>query len=55
MISIKNAHLRNILDLDVNPNKPYQIATGGKDCLVKFWDVRKTSAPIIVLSGHTHW
>jgi WD40 repeat protein len=52
---IRNAHLRAVLDVDVNPNKPYQIATGSRDGVAKFWDLRKTSSPLVALSGHTHW
>lgn len=38
-----------------NPNKPWCIATGGDDFHVKCWDLRKTTAPLSVLSGHSHW
>uniref|UniRef100_A0A6A7GAG6 Protein TSSC1-like n=1 Tax=Hirondellea gigas TaxID=1518452 RepID=A0A6A7GAG6_9CRUS len=53
---IENAHRQLIRDIDYNPNKPYHIVTGGEDRAVKFWDLRKSSHPLIVLSGsHTHW
>jgi len=37
------------------PNKPHQLATGGDDCRVKFWDTRKFKEPIKALSEHSHW
>eukprot|EP00494_Astrolonche_serrata_P005664 UN05681 len=53
--TIKNAHNDLILSVDYNPNKPYQIASSGRDRVVKFWDLRKPKHPIKVLSGHNHW
>jgi WD40 repeat protein len=42
--------------LDYNPNKPHQLATGGDDCAIKFWDLRNTNAPILEHSNlHSHW
>lgn len=41
--------------LSYNCNKPWHLASGGDDCRVKIWDLRKTSAPVKVLEGHTHW
>ncbi|KAJ3023751.1 Protein tssc1 [Thoreauomyces humboldtii] len=41
--------------IDHNPNMPHNIATGGTDCAVRFWDIRNPSAPIKELSDHTHW
>jgi len=46
---IKNAHTLNITDIDFNPNKQYCIITGGEDCQIKFWDVRKPNLPLKVL------
>eukprot|EP00828_Plagiopyla_frontata_P017089 TRINITY_DN2225_c0_g1_i1.p1 TRINITY_DN2225_c0_g1~~TRINITY_DN2225_c0_g1_i1.p1 ORF type:complete len:284 (-),score=53.77 TRINITY_DN2225_c0_g1_i1:95-946(-) len=48
--SIKNAHSLNILDMDFSPNKQYYMITGGEDLMIKFWDIRKTSLPVKVLS-----
>lgn len=36
-------HRYGVTDLDYNPNKPHMLVTSGKDGLIKFWDLRKTS------------
>ncbi|KAA0192788.1 hypothetical protein HAZT_HAZT009180 [Hyalella azteca] len=53
--SIENAHTHTCRDLDFNPNLQYNLATCGDDCTSKFWDIRKTTAPLLVLGHHTHW
>ena len=53
--SIPTAHGLCTRDLDYNPNKPYCFLSGGDDGKIKFWDYRKTNAPLKVLSGHSHW
>jgi len=53
--SIENAHAQLIRDLDFNPNKQYVIASCGDDCKAKFWDVRKTTEPLLVIAQHSHW
>ena len=40
VVDIQGAHMYSIKDLDYNPNRPYFVATGGEDGLVKFWDLR---------------
>ncbi|KAJ3296795.1 Protein tssc1 [Borealophlyctis nickersoniae] len=52
---IPNAHTVAIKDVDYNPNKPYNIATGGDDCKIRFWDVRNCDKPLKEISDHTHW
>ena len=52
---IAPAHSSRILDMDYNPNKPYNLVTAGQDCTVKFWDVRKERTPLKVLRDFTHW
>lgn len=42
-------------DIDVNSNKPYFIATGGDDCMLKFWDIRNYSKPVLTRKDHSHW
>jgi EARP and GARP complex-interacting protein 1 len=37
-------HRYGVTDLDYNPNKPHMMVTSGKDGLIKFWDLRKTSS-----------
>ena len=53
---IDNAHSQLVRDVDFNPNKQYYMATCGDDCLVKFWDVRDTTAPVSTINDqHSHW
>lgn len=53
--SIKGAEHGAVRDVDCNPNKPYQLVSGGDDGKVRFWDYRAPSAPLKVLPGHAHW
>ena len=46
---IRQAHNREINDLDFNPNKQYYFVTASEDGLVKFWDLRKNNLPVKVL------
>jgi len=48
---IKNAHTLNVTDLDFNPNKQWCIITGGEDCQIKFWDIRKPALPLKTLDN----
>ncbi len=56
---LENAHKAGgACDFDHNPNRLHTLATGGKDCALKFWDTRKTtkdSQPISIMLGHSHW
>lgn len=52
---IENSHGQLVRNLDFNPNKQYYLASCGDDCKTKFWDVRNSSQPLIVLSDHSHW
>ncbi|KAF9206842.1 U3 small nucleolar RNA-associated protein [Podila verticillata] len=54
--AITDAQPSLLLCIDYNPNRPFQIATGGDDCKVRIWDVRDTSkGPIMSIQDHTHW
>jgi WD40 repeat protein len=56
--TISNCHkYGGITDLQYNPNKPYVIVTGGKDTLLKFWDIRstKTQPLLTARGGHNHY
>lgn len=44
-----------VRDVDCNPNKPYQLASGGDDGKVRFWDYRSPASALKVLPGHAHW
>ncbi|KAF9433717.1 Protein tssc1 [Entomortierella beljakovae] len=53
--AIKDLQPALLLCIDYNPNRPFQIATGGDDCKVRIWDVRDpTSGPIMTIQDHTH-
>ncbi len=52
---IEAAHGQLVRDLDFNPNRQYHLASCGDDCKAKFWDVRKATEPVKVLSDHSHW
>lgn len=50
------AHRYGVTAIDYNPNKPYVLATGGQDGLVKFWDMRSAKTPLLVArGGHSHY
>ncbi|KAG2377535.1 hypothetical protein C9374_009051 [Naegleria lovaniensis] len=49
------AHDQMVRDVQYNPYQPYRLASCGDDCLIKFWDVRSTKEPLLVLAGHSHW
>lgn len=50
------AHRYGVTDIDYNPNKPYVLATGGQDGLVKFFDLRSAKSPLLVArGGHSHY
>ncbi|KAG0284848.1 Protein tssc1 [Linnemannia gamsii] len=54
--TIKDAQPALLFCVDYNPNRPFQIATGGDDCKVRIWDVRDiTAGPIMTIQDHTHW
>lgn len=53
--SIKGAEHGAVRDIDCNPNKPYQLVSGGDDGKIRFWDYRTGAAPLKVLPGHAHW
>jgi EARP and GARP complex-interacting protein 1 len=44
-----------VRSLSFNPNKPWHLASGGDDYATKIWDTRKTTSPVKILQGHTHW
>ncbi|TPX37104.1 hypothetical protein SmJEL517_g00904 [Synchytrium microbalum] len=54
-LTIDHAHHVSVKDVDYNPNKPYQIATGGDDCVVRVWDTRDVKVPLKEIVGHSHW
>lgn len=52
---IENTHSPIVRDLDFNPNKQYYLATCGDDGVVKFWDIRNNSKPLLTRFDHSHW
>lgn len=53
--TLPSAHLHTVRDLDFNPNLQYHVATCGDDCGTKFWDLRKSTTPLLSLRHHSHW
>lgn len=53
--TIEGAHQAPILDLDFNPNKPYSFCTGGEDCNLRFWDIRKPRNFFLNFEEDSHW
>ena len=53
--AIEDAHSAPICDLDFNPNKPYSMVTGGEDCNIRFWDIRKPSTYLLNFEEDSHW
>lgn len=55
-VAIARAHGGSaVLSLDCNPLKPHQVLSAGGDLLLKCWDVRKATEPLLTLPGHSHW
>mmetsp|Transcript_13127 Transcript_13127/g.19354 ORF Transcript_13127/g.19354 Transcript_13127/m.19354 type:complete len:247 (+) Transcript_13127:198-938(+) len=54
---ITRAHRYGVCDVDYNPNKPHVLATSGQDGLLKFWDLRQNSRPLLLTArgGHSHY
>jgi WD40 repeat protein len=50
-----HAHESTVRAIDYNPNKPYHIATGGDDSLVRIWDSRNLTHHLMEIKQHTHW
>lgn len=45
--AVEGAHAQRLRGLDFNPNKPNLLLTSGDDYHVRFWDLRKPSAPLL--------
>lgn len=54
-VTVPEAHKHCVRDVHYNPNKPRFVATCGDDGMAKFWDLRRASEPVKILSGHSHW
>eukprot|EP00697_Spironema_sp_BW2_P005398 gnl/Spiro4/17537_TR9341_c0_g1_i1.p1 gnl/Spiro4/17537_TR9341_c0_g1~~gnl/Spiro4/17537_TR9341_c0_g1_i1.p1 ORF type:complete len:371 (-),score=55.33 gnl/Spiro4/17537_TR9341_c0_g1_i1:184-1266(-) len=54
-VSIDQAHLPSVRDLDFNPNKHNVLASCGDDGQLKFWDLRNSREPLLNISAHRHW
>lgn len=52
---IIDAHSIFVTDVDYNQNKPNIIASSGKDCQIRVWDLRNPNAPLKQFTDHTHW
>ncbi|KAJ1654262.1 hypothetical protein IWQ61_005779 [Dispira simplex] len=54
-IRIAECHEGEVRCMEFNPNRAYQLATGGDDCKVRLWDLRAPHRPLMSLADHTHW
>lgn len=52
---IEDERCNRVRSVDFNPNSQYYLASGGDDCRANFWDLRRTSCPVLHLQPHTHW
>lgn len=52
---ILKAHSAPICDIDFNPNKPYSLCSGGEDCTIRFWDIRKSDSYLLNFDEDSHW
>ena len=50
--SVKNAHESDINCLAFNPLNEYLLATGGSDCVVNLWDLRKLTEKLHTFTDH---
>lgn len=53
--TLPDAHAQRVRGLDYNPNRPYVALSCGDDFAIKFWDLRKSSAPLHSQRAHSHW
>ncbi len=47
--TIEHAHDLNVNYLDVNTNKNHQILSTANECFLKFWDIRNTKFPNLII------
>ncbi|KAJ3428851.1 wd-repeat protein [Anaeramoeba flamelloides] len=61
---IRQAHEDRLRTIAFNRNSISQVASGGDDCKIKFWDLRKIQRglenneepqDLLTLTGHSHW
>ena len=53
--TVNGADDMQVRSVDFSPNRHYYLATAGDDCSARIWDLRKADAPIVKVSGHSHW
>jgi len=54
-ICIDGAHEMAVRDVDVSKTNQHLVATGGDDCHLCVWDLRKPREPVVKVSQHSHW
>jgi len=52
---LPDAHSQRIRGIDYNPNRPHVALSCGDDYCMKYWDLRKASAPLMSQRAHSHW
>lgn len=53
--TVSGAHTQRVRGLDYNPNKPYVVLSCGDDYAIRYWDLRKPSASLLMVKAHSHW
>jgi len=53
--AVRNGHEQPLRSIDFNPNKPNVLLTAGDDFQMRWWDLRKSAAPLVSLKAHSHW
>jgi len=54
-LAIDNAHEMAVRDVDFSKTNQHLLATGGDDCKMCIWDLRKPQEPVVKVSNHSHW
>ena len=54
-ITIDKAHEMAVRDVDFSKTNQNLVATGGDDCSMCVWDLRKAASPVVRVSNHSHW
>lgn len=54
-VAVGAAHEQRVASLDYNSNRPNAVLSAGDDYYVRWWDLRRPSAPLLALRAHSHW
>ena len=54
-IVIEDAHEMAVRDVDFSKTNQHLLTSGGDDCNMCIWDLRKPQSPVVKVSNHSHW